>query len=218
MVRISFLKYLGSFALAILLPCMSSAQSRELVTSDITNAIASDTAVKIGPVHFPAYLSSFSEFRKYQMRLADHQNLEIRWDSMHGATEVISLEKARNLPVSGNFSLIQQQRNQPAPPRLFDPSLVNDRIITVGMTDAGEIRGLENRVDPRLSHSEDFHSHPPKRYDFVTPIETFQVELPNDASITQLLFFQTVVGRESGPTLKLLGKLSLKTDMARPTN
>ena len=204
-----------SFVGVVLLACClnGTGQARDMTTPNVTSAVAASTLMKSRPIRFPANLNSLNEIFKYQMKLGEHQDIEVRWNSMNGATQTLPLEAAQRLPVAGDFSLIKQTKDRPGSPGGFDSEFRDDLIVIVGIADSGEIRSLTTRNDPRHGHSEDFRSNPIKRSDFIDPIAVFRVQTPNDPSITQLLFFQTV--RTMKPPslgLKLLGKLNLNTE------
>jgi hypothetical protein len=164
-------------------------------------------------LHLPGSMGSgmtaVIQFSQDQAKLTVHQKLTIFWDSIPGQTGTLLKSVADTMPLGGNFTLQRRERAQSGSPGKPPIDMIQDTLVTVAVTDSGEIRGLNLQGDRRTVYADDMLS-PSKNEAWVSPQVTLLITLPDDPQICTVVFFKPLIDQHTGQmSLRKVGSIDL---------
>jgi hypothetical protein len=140
----------------------------------------------------------------YQGSLTTHQDFVVQWDSLPGRKEIMGYDKEEDIPLSGDFVLIERKQNV--------RGLVGDRydklnrsFVIVAVDGAGQVRGLQADFDPRIIVAEGA-----PRAVLIQPSVTLRFKMPDDPQIKSIIFFRAMPRPEGGGKLVRVGSIDLQ--------
>jgi hypothetical protein len=155
--------------------------------------------------HLPSYEPSAMGFGWWQRNVTRSQELTIYWDSLPGQPDVAPFQQVQGLPLSKDFVLKSRVHNIARGAGLVRTGLLDfdQPLIIVGITTAGQVRGLWDSGDPRV------RAEGSQVFAVQTRVE-FKIYLPDDPQMKTLVFLKSE-NTPSGWTLTRIGSLDLSS-------
>jgi hypothetical protein len=140
-------------------------------------------------LHLPSYMPKIGDLENYQKTVPSRQEILIEWDPHTGYDHPVFREQVAKHSLKHDFAVVQRKQNIKGDAQIGTLMLRELGSEVVGVTSAGEVRGLANGPT-LLVREEAFHApgeSQQNRHEYIKSKESFWVGLPDDPKIDKLI-------------------------------